>query len=102
MKFPKYEKAVKALAKRNKEQYNLLKVAEECNEVSKAIIDLINKPGKGTKELVGQELGDLILRINILLSSDEKLEGTAQGRAFQKVKRYLKRLKMRKYEKLNI
>lgn len=62
------------LHRKNKEQYNILKAAEECQELSLALIHLLTKPDKVDKQKVIDEIGDVIIRIKILVKMFDEEE----------------------------
>ncbi len=56
----------KKLAETNSREYNLLKAAEELNELSLVLIQLVNKPNKVKEQEVIDEIGDVCIRIKVL------------------------------------
>ena len=60
------KKLIKHLVKNNDKTYNLLKTAEELQELSLAITQLINKPNKVDEQEIIDELGDVKIRLKII------------------------------------
>jgi len=60
------KKLIKYLAENNDKTYNLLKTAEELQELSLAITQLINKPNKVDEQEIIDELGDVKIRLKII------------------------------------
>jgi hypothetical protein len=54
------------LIKNNGYQYNLLKASEECQELGLILTQLVLKPNKVTQQNVIDEIGDVIIRLEIL------------------------------------
>lgn len=60
---------VKQLAESNQEQYNYLKLVEECTELNEAILKSINKIGRSdapSEQDIIDEMGDVFIRLRIL------------------------------------
>lgn len=101
MKKEKQNKILSELAEKNSENYNLLKVAEECSELSKEIIDYINKPHKGNISKLADEYGDLVIRMNILIRKmGEGFKEYVESRIESKLKKYQKRLTDKSYDNI--
>ncbi len=62
----KDKKLIKYLVENNDYKYNLLKTAEELQELSLAITQLINKPNKVDEQEIIDELGDVKIRLKII------------------------------------
>jgi len=60
------ESVIDKLTKVNSKQYNLLKAAEELQELSLALTQKINKPSRNNDEAIIDEIGDVIIRIKVL------------------------------------
>lgn len=60
------KKLIKYLVENNDYKYNLLKTAEELQELSLAITQLINKPNKVDEQEIIDELGDVKIRLKII------------------------------------
>ena len=60
------KKLIKYLIETNDHKYNLLKTAEELQELSLAITQLINKPNKVDEQEIIDELGDVKIRLKII------------------------------------
>lgn len=60
------KKLIKYLAENNDRDYNLLKTAEELQELSLAITQLINKPNKVDEQEVIDEIGDVKIRLKVI------------------------------------
>ncbi len=60
------KKLIKYLAENNDKTYNLLKTAEELQELSLAITQLINKPNKVDEQEIIDEIGDVKIRLKII------------------------------------
>ena len=54
----------------NSEEYDLLKLAEECTELSEVLIKMVTKPNRKEEKIphLIEELGDVKLRMDILVS----------------------------------
>ena len=54
----------------NSEEYDLLKLAEECTELSEVLIKMVTKPNRKEEKIphLIEELGDVKLRMDILIS----------------------------------
>ena len=59
-------KAVEYLCVNNNIQYNLLKAAEECQELSLILTQRVTKPDRVEEEEVTDEIGDVFIRLHIL------------------------------------
>lgn len=59
-------KIIKKLAETNDYQYNLLKSSEEFSELSLVLLQFINKPNKVDKQEIIDEIGDCIIRLEVL------------------------------------
>lgn len=60
---------VKNLAETNDYNYNLLKAAEECTELSEVLIKSVTKKGtkkEPSKQSVIEEIGDVQIRLDVL------------------------------------
>ncbi|HEX8586142.1 MAG TPA: hypothetical protein VF680_17250 [Allosphingosinicella sp.] len=57
---------INKLAETNDYTYNLLKAAEELNELSLVLIQLVNKPNKVNLKEVTDEIGDVKIRLKVL------------------------------------
>lgn len=59
------EKAAEKLAQYSKPEYNILKVIEECAELSEVMAKYLTKPSelKPSSEKLTEEMGDVIFRI---------------------------------------
>lgn len=80
----KMEVVLEHMRKKNSPNYNLLKMAEECSELSTAILQRINKPGQVTDdEEIIDELGDVALRL-LHFGNDERVA----ARVRHKINRY--------------
>lgn len=52
----------------NSDEYNILKLAEECTELSDVLIKIVTKADKGIDiEHLAEELGDVRLRSKVLI-----------------------------------
>jgi len=60
------KKLIKYLVKNNDYKYNLLKTAEELNELSTILLQYVNKDNKVDKQKIIEEIGDSIIRIKVL------------------------------------
>lgn len=60
------EEIIKYLVENNDYKYNLLKTAEELQELSLAITQLINKPNKVDEQEIIDELGDVKIRLKVI------------------------------------
>lgn len=66
MQILKNNELIKYLADNNDYKYNLLKAAEEFNELSTILLQYVNKESKVDKQKIIEEIGDSIIRIEIL------------------------------------
>lgn len=57
---------IDAVVKRNNHRYNLHKAAEECQELGLVLTQLLLKPDKVDEQEVIDEIGDVIIRIEML------------------------------------
>ena len=62
----KDKELIKYLVENNDYKYNLLKTAEELQELSLAITQLINKPNKVDEQEIIDEIGDVKIRLKII------------------------------------
>lgn len=65
------------LATQNDPNYNLLKLAEECTELSDVLIKSVTKPNVDRNEHLIEELGDVLLRATIvirMIKADDKVD----------------------------
>ena len=62
----KDKELIKYLVENNDYKYNLLKTAEELNELSTILLQYVNKDNKIDKQKIIEEIGDSIIRIKIL------------------------------------
>ena len=60
------KQTINKLAKTNKYEYNLLKAAEELQELSLILTQMVNKPNKVSEKNVTDEIGDVTIRLEIL------------------------------------
>lgn len=58
-------KQVKEICLTNKKKHNIIKAAEELNELSAALIQSLTKSKDNTNDVIG-ELGDVYLRLQVL------------------------------------
>jgi len=57
---------IDVLHARNGNQYNLLKAAEECQELALALIQKVTKVNKPDDQEIIDEIGDVMIRVEIL------------------------------------
>ena len=62
----KDKELIKYLVENNDYKYNLLKTAEELNELSTILLQYVNKDNKIDKQKIIEEIGDSIIRIKVL------------------------------------
>ena len=62
----KDKELIKYLVENNDYKYNLLKTAEELNELSTILLQYVNKDNKIDKQKIIEEIGDSIIRIEVL------------------------------------
>lgn len=92
------DKVISYLAEKNGEQYNLHKASEECQELGLVLNQYILKPGKvRTKEII-DEIGDVILRVEILKKMFSEKE--IQDRVNYKQSKYQEYIDSKKYSKI--
>ena len=56
---------IKEVCSANKKKHNIIKAAEELNELSAALIQSVTKSKDNTNDVIG-ELGDVYLRLQVL------------------------------------
>jgi NTP pyrophosphatase (non-canonical NTP hydrolase) len=54
------------MLKNNSKKYNLLKAAEELQELALVLTQKVLKPEKTTDQMVTDEIGDVIIRVQLL------------------------------------
>jgi NTP pyrophosphatase (non-canonical NTP hydrolase) len=90
---------IRDIAKKNTLDYDYAKLAEECTELTDALIKMITKPNRREERMphLIEEMGDVQLRLSILR---EKLGCSAEtGQRFQLKLDYLSgKLQQGKYE----
>ena len=62
----KQQKIIKHLLDNNGEKYNLHKASEECQELGLVLTQYLLKPTKVDKQEIIDEIGDVIIRVEIL------------------------------------
>ena len=87
----KDKELIKYLVENNDYKYNLLKTAEELNELSTILLQYVNKDNKIDKQKIIEEIGDSIIRIKILkkLFSRKKVKERIKFK-LDKLKSYIK------------
>ena len=82
---------IKYLVENNDYKYNLLKTAEELNELSTILLQYVNKDNKIDKQKIIEEMGDSIIRIKVLkkLFSKKKINSRIKFK-LKKFKSYIK------------
>ena len=82
---------IKYLAETNDYKYNLLKTAEELNELSTILLQYVNKDNKIDKQKIIEEIGDSIIRITVLkkLFNKKKINSRINFK-LNKLKSYIK------------
>lgn len=60
------EKIIQYLFEKNGEKYNLHKASEECQELGLVLNQYLLKPGKVDQQEIIDEIGDVIIRLEIL------------------------------------
>lgn len=85
------KKLIKYLVKNNDYKYNLLKTAEELNELSTILLQYVNKDNKIDKQKIIEEIGDSIIRIMVLkkLFNKKKINSRINFK-LNKLKSYIK------------
>ena len=85
------KKLIKYLVENNDYKYNLLKTAEELNELSTILLQYVNKDDKIDKQKIIEEIGDSIIRIKVLkkLFSKKKINSRIDFK-LKKFKSYIK------------
>ena len=81
----------KYLVENNDYKYNLLKTAEELNELSTILLQYVNKDNKIDKQKIIEEIGDSIIRITVLkkLFNKKKINSRINFK-LNKLKSYIK------------
>ena len=61
---------IQVIVSNNTEDHNILKLAEECTELSEVLIKMVTKPNRREEKIdhLIEELGDVKLRLDVLLS----------------------------------
>lgn len=87
----KDKELIKYLVENNDYKYNLLKTAEELNELSTILLQYVNKDNKIDKQKIIEEIGDSIIRIRILkkLFNKKKINSRINFK-LNKLKSYIK------------
>lgn len=85
------KKLIKYLVKNNDYKYNLLKAAEELNELSTILLQYVNKDNKIDEQKIIEEIGDSIIRIRVLkkLFNKKKINSRINFK-LKKFKNYIK------------
>ena len=89
------KKLIKYLVKNNDYKYNLLKAAEELNELSTILLQYVNKDNKIDKQKIIEEIGDSIIRIKVLKKLFNKKK--INSRIDFKLKKFKSYIKNNKY-----
>lgn len=87
----KDKELIKYLVENNDYKYNLLKTAEELNELSTILLQYVNKDNKIDKQKIIEEIGDSIIRIRVLkkLFNKKKINSRINFK-LNKLKSYIK------------
>ena len=87
----KNKELIKYLVENNDYKYNLLKTAEELNELSTILLQYVNKDNKIDKQKIIEEIGDSIIRITVLkkLFNKKKINSRINFK-LNKLKSYIK------------
>ena len=87
----KDKELIKYLVENNDYKYNLLKTAEELNELSTILLQYVNKNNKIDKQKIIEEIGDSIIRITVLkkLFNKKKINSRINFK-LNKLKSYIK------------
>ena len=87
----KDKELIKYLVENNDYKYNLLKTAEELNELSTILLQYVNKDNKIDKQKIIEEIGDSIIRIKVLkkLFNKKKINSRIKFK-LNKLKSYIK------------
>ena len=90
----KDKELIKYLVENNDYKYNLLKTAEELNELSTILLQYVNKDNKIDKQKIIEEIGDSIIRIKVLkkLFNKKKINSRINFK-LNKLKSYIKKNK---------
>ena len=62
----KDKELIKYLVENNDYKYNLLKTAEELNELSTILLQYLNKDNKIDKQKIIEEIGDVKIRLKVI------------------------------------
>ena len=62
----KDKELIKYLVENNDYKYNLLKTAEELNELSTILLQYVNKDNKVDKQKIIEEIGDVTIRLKVI------------------------------------
>ena len=87
----KDKELIKYIVENNDYKYNLLKAAEELNELSTILLQYVNKDNKIDKQKIIEEIGDSIIRIKVLkkLFNKKKINSRINFK-LNKLKSYIK------------
>lgn len=88
---PEKENIAKQLIKVNSKEYNLLKAAEELQELALALTQKVNKPSRDNEAEIIDEIGDVKIRIKVLEEIFDKK--AIKARILMKKKKYEKLIK---------
>ena len=91
---------IEHLAKKNGEKYNLHKCSEECQELGLVLNQYLLKPTKVDKQEVIDEVGDVLIRISILLEMGFVDPQKIQERINFKLSKYKDYLDHEKYNQI--
>lgn len=91
----KDKELIKYLVENNDYKYNLLKAAEELNELSTILLQYVNKDNKIDKQKIIEEIGDSIIRITVLKKLFNKKK--INSRINFKLKKFKSYIKNNKY-----
>jgi len=86
---------IQYLVDNNDYKYNLLKTAEELNELSTILLQYVNKDNKIDKQKIIEEIGDSIIRIKVLKKLFNKKK--INSRINFKLKKFKSYIKNKKY-----
>lgn len=88
------------IAQKNDPTYNLAKLAEECSELATVCCQMITKPTKVELEELSDELGDVFIRLVMLIESLPEVDEKVGNRVEEKITKYSQYLKEGKFKNI--
>lgn len=82
------QEIVNILTETNGDKYNIHKASEECQELGLVLNQYLLKPTKVDKQEIVDEIGDVLIRIQILMNMGLVSEEDVQKRIEHKLSKY--------------